>query len=307
MNDSSIRLNKFISDSGFCSRREADSLIDEGKVRLNDRVANTGMRVSQGDHVEVNGQVIKAKTKKETTYIAFNKPPGITCTSEQDVKGNIIDFLKFPTKIFPIGRLDKFSQGLIFLTNDGDIVNKILRAGNSHEKEYIVNTNRPITDTFIRKMSNGVHILGTVTQKCKVKQEGKYGFRITLTQGMNRQIRRMCEELGYKVTDLIRLRIMNVSLGKLKTGSWRHLTRSEMDEINKLVENSSNTQEASNQPRAKKQYVKKDYPRSKGSKSRGPSKGRPTKRDNSSRGKRSASQRREDQKTNGKPKSKRRR
>ena len=306
MNDSSIRLNKFISDSGFCSRREADTLIDEGKVRLNNSIAGTGMRVSTGDWVEVNGQSIKAKTKKETTYIAFNKPPGITCTSEQDVKGNIIDFLKFPTKIFPIGRLDKFSQGLIFLTNDGDIVNKILRAGNSHEKEYLVNTNRPITDTFIRKMSNGVHILGSVTQKCKVKQEGKYGFRITLTQGMNRQIRRMCEELGYKVTDLIRLRIMNVSLGKLKTGSWRHLTRAEMDEINELVANSSNTQEASNEPSTKKQYVRKDYQRKTPS-SRGPSKGRPTKRDNSSRGKRSASQRKEDQKTNGKQKSKRRR
>ena len=306
MNSESIRLNKFISDSGFCSRREADKLIEEGRVRVNQRVASTGQRISSSDKVEVNSQLIKAKTKKETTYIAFNKPEGITCTTEGQVKGNIVDYINYPSKIFPIGRLDKFSQGLIFLTNDGDIVNKILRAGNSHEKEYLVGVDRQVTDDFIRKMSNGIPILGTMTQKCKVQKEGKFGFRITLTQGLNRQIRRMCEHLGYRVTALQRLRIMNVSLGKLKVGSWRHLTAAEMDEINKLVANSSKTQDAcSTQPKAKKCYSKREYPKSRST--RGSSKGgRPSKRD-SSRGKRSAAQRREDQKTNGKPKKKGRR
>ena len=258
MNSDSIRLNKFISDSGHCSRREADRLIENGSVRINGRVADVGCRVFSGDSVMVNGQTIRAKKKTETVYIAFNKPEGITCTSESHDKGNIIDFINYPGKIFPIGRLDKFSSGLIFLTNDGDIVNKILRAGNSHEKEYLVSVDRAVTPDFIRKMSNGVPILDTVTDKCKVTQEGKFGFRIILKQGLNRQIRRMCEHFGYRVKTLDRLRIMNVSLGKLKVGTWRHLTKPEMDEINKLVANSSKTQEASKKTSAPKKHVKRE-------------------------------------------------
>ncbi|NQZ59850.1 MAG: 23S rRNA pseudouridine(2604) synthase RluF [Lentisphaeraceae bacterium] len=276
MQSDSIRLNKFISDSGYCSRRDADKLIEDGFVKINGRPVEVGERVKTNDRVEVKGQAIQAKTKKETVYIAFNKPEGITCTSEGHVKDNIIDFLRFPTKIFPIGRLDKFSQGLIFLTNDGDIVNKILRAGNSPEKEYIVTVDRAVTDTFIRKMSNGVPILDTVTDKCKVTQEGKFGFRIILTQGLNRQIRRMCEHLGYRVNSLARLRIMNVSLGKLKIGSWRHLTRSEMEEINTLVASSSKTQEASKSSTPKKKYVKKEDFRTRHKESPKSGKGKPS-------------------------------
>ena len=245
MNDNSIRLNKFISDSGHCSRREADKLIEAGAVRLNGKRPETGSRVFPGDTVEVQGQLIRSKKPKEISYIAYNKPEGITCTTEQSVKGNIVDAVNYGSKIFPIGRLDKFSSGLIFLTNDGDIVNKILRAGNSHEKEYIVTVDKPINDEFIRKMSNGIPILDTVTQNCPVFKEGKFAFRIILKQGLNRQIRRMCEYLGYRVQTLQRIRIMNVKLGKLKPGSWRHLTNAEMAEINNSIAHSSNTKEAS--------------------------------------------------------------
>ena len=245
MNDDSIRLNKFISDSGHCSRREADKLIEAGQVRLNGQRPETGSRVFPGDTVEVQGQLIRSKKPKDITYIAYNKPEGITCTTEQSVKGNIVDAVNYGSKIFPIGRLDKFSSGLIFLTNDGDIVNKILRAGNSHEKEYIVTVDKPINDEFIRKMGNGIPILDTVTQKCPVFKEGKFAFRIILKQGLNRQIRRMCEYLGYRVQTLQRIRIMNVNLGKLKPGSWRNLSPAEMAEINKSIANSSNTKEAS--------------------------------------------------------------
>ena len=238
-----VRLNKYISETGFCSRREADKLIEQGRVKIDGVKATTGMKVSKGQSVFIDGKPLKVEN--ELVYIALNKPVGITCTTESKIKGNIVDFINHEKRIFPIGRLDKDSQGLIFMTNDGDIVNKILRAGNNHEKEYIVTVNKPITDEFIKGMSNGVPILGTVTKKCLVKKESKNSFRIILTQGLNRQIRRMCEYFGYEVKKLERIRIMNVSLGNLKIGSWRYLTKKELAEINRLTENSSKTEEAS--------------------------------------------------------------
>lgn len=238
-----VRLNKYISETGFCSRREADKLIEQGRVKIDGVKASTGMKVSKGQSVYVDGKPLKVEN--ELVYIALNKPVGITCTTESKIKGNIVDFINHEKRIFPIGRLDKDSQGLIFMTNDGDIVNKILRAGNNHEKEYIVTVNKPITDEFVKGMSNGVPILGTVTKKCLVKKESKNSFRIILTQGLNRQIRRMCEYFGYEVKKLERIRIMNVSLGNLKIGSWRYLTNKELAEINRLTENSLKTEEAS--------------------------------------------------------------
>lgn len=238
-----VRLNKYISETGFCSRREADKLIEQGRVKIDGVKATTGMKVSNGQSISIDGKPLKVEN--ELVYIALNKPVGITCTTESKIKGNIVDFINHEKRIFPIGRLDKDSQGLIFMTNDGDIVNKILRAGNNHEKEYIVTVNKPITDEFIKGMSNGVPILGTVTKKCLVKKESKNSFRIILTQGLNRQIRRMCEYFGYEVKKLERIRIMNVSLGNLKIGSWRYLTKKELVEINRLTENSSKTEEAS--------------------------------------------------------------
>ena len=238
-----VRLNKYISETGFCSRREADKLIEQGRVKIDGVKATTGMKVSKGQSVFIDGKPLKVEN--ELVYIVLNKPVGITCTTESKIKGNIVDFINHEKRIFPIGRLDKDSQGLIFMTNDGDIVNKILRAGNNHEKEYIVTVNKPITDEFIKGMSNGVPILGTVTKKCLVKKESKNSFRIILNQGLNRQIRRMCEYFGYEVKKLERIRIMNVSLGNLKIGSWRYLTKKELAEINRLTENSSKTEEAS--------------------------------------------------------------
>jgi 23S rRNA pseudouridine2604 synthase len=238
-----IRINKFISETGFCSRREADKLVEQGKVTLNGRIAVLGDKAAPGDDVRVNGKPLKAK--KAGVYIAFNKPVGITCTTERQIKGNIIDYIKHKERIFPIGRLDKPSEGLIFLTSDGDIVNKILRAGNNHEKEYVVTVNKPITGDFIQKMASGVPILGVVTQKCFVRKDSSFVFTIILTQGLNRQIRRMCEFLGYEVTRLKRVRIMNVTLENLPTGKWRDLTPSEMEEINKAVANSVKTEERS--------------------------------------------------------------
>lgn len=238
-----VRLNKYISETGFCSRREADKLIEQGRVKIDGVKASTGMKVSKGQSVFIDGKPLKVEN--ELVYIALNKPVGITCTTESKIKGNIVDFINHEKRIFPIGRLDKDSQGLIFMTNDGDIVNKILRAGNNHEKEYIVTVNKSITDEFIKGMSNGVPILGTVTKKCLVKKESKNSFRIILTQGLNRQIRRMCEYFGYEVKKLERIRIMNVSLGNLKIGSWRYLTNKELAEINRLTENSLKTEEAS--------------------------------------------------------------
>lgn len=232
-------LNKYISETGFCSRREADKYIDQGRVTINDNVAIKGNRVEEGDVVEIDGEPIKKKSKP--VYLAFNKPVGITCTTDLKDKDNIISFINFKSRIFPIGRLDKPSEGLIFLTNDGDIVNKILRAGNNHQKEYIITVDKQVTNDFVNKMSNGVKILGTVTKKCVVKQEGKQRFRIILTQGLNRQIRRMCTALGYSVVTLKRVRIMSISLANLPVGHWRHFTPEEVNTIEKLVVNSAKT------------------------------------------------------------------
>jgi 23S rRNA pseudouridine2604 synthase len=237
-----ISLNKYISETGFCSRRMADKFIDEGRVSINGKVAKKGNRVTENDMVEIDGEPLKKKAAP--IYLMLNKPKGITCTTDLKDKTNIIDFINHKSRIFPIGRLDKLSEGLIFLTNDGDIVNKILRAGNNHEKEYVVTTDKTITNDFINKMQNGVSILGTVTKKCFVKQEGKKRFRIILTQGLNRQIRRMCAALNYKVTSLKRIRIMNISLHGLPPGRWRDFSAAEVEQINKMVLNSSKTADA---------------------------------------------------------------
>jgi 23S rRNA pseudouridine2604 synthase len=241
--DEDKSLNKYISETGICSRREADRLIEEGRVTINGKVARKGNRVKESDIVKIDKKPLKEKPK--TVYLALNKPRGITCTTDLKDKSNIIDFLKFSGRIFPIGRLDKPSDGLIFLTNDGDIVNKILRAGNNHEKEYVVTVNKPIDDKFIQKMSTGVAILDTVTKPCPVRKEGTHQFRIILTQGMNRQIRRMCEVLGYEVRTLTRVRIMNITLRGLPVGKWRYFSEAEIKNINQLVANSSKTEDAS--------------------------------------------------------------
>lgn len=234
------RINKYLSEVGYCSRRAADKLIEEGRVTINGSVPEMGTKISDGDEVRVDGKLVSEPTEKPV-YIAFNKPIGIVCTTDTRVeKDNIIDYINYPKRIFPIGRLDKMSEGLIFLTNDGDIVNKILRARNNHEKEYLVNVNKPITPEFIEQMSNGVPILDTVTRKCKVEQITKNRFKIVLTQGLNRQIRRMCEHLDYKVVKLKRTRIMNVELD-IPVGQYRDLTPKELAEINGMVENSSKT------------------------------------------------------------------
>jgi len=237
-NNDQISLNKYISATGFCSRREADKLIEQGRVSVNGELVIEGIKISVRDSVEIDGEPLKA-SKKRPIYIAFNKPVGVTSTTDPKDRTNIIYFLNYPKRIFPVGRLDKDSDGLIFLTNDGDIVNKILRASNNHEKEYIVSVDKPITPEFITKMANGVPILDTVTKKCYVQQQGKKRFKIILTQGLNRQIRRMCEYLGYEVMSLTRVRIMNVSLGSLPQGKWRYLSNEEIDTINKMVANSS--------------------------------------------------------------------
>jgi len=236
-----ISLNKYISDSGFCSRREADRYIEECRVTINGQDAHKGNRVKAGDDVRIDGEPIRKK-KTAPVYIALNKPKGITCTTDTKDKSNIIDFINYKSRIFPIGRLDKLSDGLIFLTNDGDIVNKILRAGNSHEKEYIVTVDKPITLEFIQQMRNGVKILGTTTKKCFVKQESEKKFRIILIQGLNRQIRRMCETLGYRVVTLTRIRIMNFTLSNIAPGKWRYFTSSEIQTIQEMVKNSSKTE-----------------------------------------------------------------
>ncbi|MCF0070109.1 23S rRNA pseudouridine(2604) synthase RluF [Dyadobacter sp. CY261] len=238
-----VRINKFISETGFCSRREADKLVEQGRVTLNGRKVVLGDKATSDDDVRVDGKALKAK--KPAVYIAFNKPVGITCTTERHIKGNIIDYIRHKERIFPIGRLDKPSEGLIFLTSDGDIVNKILRAGNNHEKEYVVTVNKPITPDFLQKMASGVPVLGTITKKCFVRKESSFVFTIILTQGLNRQIRRMCEYLGYNVTKLKRVRIMNVTLNDLPTGKWRDLTPAEMNEINEAVRQSTKTEEGS--------------------------------------------------------------
>lgn len=261
MEENIKRLNKFIGETGYCSRREADKLIEEGRVTVNGSVAEMGTKVSQNDEVHIDGRLIIEK-KEKPIYLAFNKPVGIECTTNQEVRNNIVDYINYPTRIFPIGRLDKASEGLIFMTNDGDIVNKILRARNNHEKEYIVTVNRPITDRFIERMSNGVPILDTVTRKCKVEQVSKYIFKIILTQGLNRQIRRMCEYLGYEVTALKRIRIINISLD-VPVGRYRELTDKEIKDMNQLIEPSSKTEEASlpkPEPRQPQQRVIRKIP-----------------------------------------------
>ena len=238
--DQPVRINKYLSEIGYCSRRAADKLIEEGRVTINGAVPEMGTKVTKEDNVAVDGKPV-AEPRDKPVYIAFNKPVGIVCTTDVKVeKDNIIDFINYPKRIFPIGRLDKPSEGLIFLTNDGDIVNKILRARNNHEKEYIVTVNKPITRGFISKMSNGVPILDTITRKCEVEQIGKLKFRIVLTQGLNRQIRRMCEYLDYEVRQLKRVRIMNVILD-MPVGAWRDITPKEMAEINRLISTSSKT------------------------------------------------------------------
>ena len=241
--NSLIRINKYLSEIGFCSRRRADDLIEQGRVKVNGKLAVMGEKISGREEIRVNNKVVKKPEKKKSVYLAFNKPVGIVCTTDtRREKNNIIDFINYPTRIFPIGRLDKPSEGLIFLTNDGDIVNKILRANNQHEKEYVVEVNKPITKDFIKQMGNGVPILETITNKCYVKQTGKKTFKIILTQGLNRQIRRMCEYFDYRVISLKRIRIMNIKLD-LKLGEYRYFTNSELNTINQLIANSSKIHE----------------------------------------------------------------
>ena len=242
MNDTNLtRINKFLSEIGCCSRRAADKLIEQGRVKINGEVPEMGTKISADDEVSVNGKVVHRAKKKKMVYIAFNKPVGIVCTTDQmREKNNIIDYINYPTRIFPIGRLDKPSEGLIFLTNDGDIVNKILRARNNHEKEYEVTVSKPITKEFIEAMGNGVPVLDTVTRKCFVKQTDKNKFKIILTQGLNRQIRRMCEYLEYDIRKLKRVRIMNINLD-IPIGEYRDFTARELNKINQSVEHSIKT------------------------------------------------------------------
>ena len=242
-NQQSINLNKYISSSGVCSRREAEKFIKEGRITINGKKTQLGNRVGKKDVVKFDGRLVEPKNI--TLYIALNKPVGIVSTTDDREPNNIVQHVNYPERLFPIGRLDKPSEGLIFLTNDGDIVNKILRAGNNHEKEYFVSVDKSITDDFIASMGNGIPILGTVTKKCKVEKVSDKIFKIVLTQGLNRQIRRMCEYLDYEVTKLKRTRIMNVELGYLQSGDWRELTEDEMKEINTMISSSSKTEEAS--------------------------------------------------------------
>lgn len=250
--DDGTRLNKFISESGLCSRREADRMIELGQVRVNGVVAEIGTRVRPRDRVEVKGQVIQAADKERPIFVAYNKPVGIECVTDPSVRHNIVDAVGHPKRIFPIGRLDVPSEGLIFLTNDGDSVNKILRAGNAHEKEYEVTVDKPVTPEFIKAMGNGIPILGTVTKKCRVEKVATFVFSIVLIEGLNRQIRRMCEHLGYEVTKLKRTRIMNISLKGLPTGEWRELDEAEVAEIQRLTAHSSKTEDASRPAHAPK-------------------------------------------------------
>lgn len=244
-----VRINKFISESGICSRREADKYIEKGQVLVNGKRAEIGTLVSKSDKVLVNGLLIESKAEEDFVLLAFNKPRGIVSTTEKGVRDNIVDYIGYHERIFPIGRLDKDSQGLILLTNDGDIVNKILRAGNSHEKEYVVTVNRLVTDEFVQRMSSGVPVLGEVTRKCKVEKISEFIFRIILVQGLNRQIRRMCEYFGYEVEKLERVRIMNISLKGIGLGDWRLLEEQEMKELKTTIAYSSNE----NQPAKSKQ------------------------------------------------------
>jgi 23S rRNA pseudouridine2604 synthase len=237
-NEEGIQINKYISNSGFCSRREAEKLIEQARVTINDEMVLLTARVFPGDIVAIDGE--KIKNKQKPIYIALNKPVGVTSTTDETDKSNIIRFMNHPKRIFPVGRLDKDSEGLILLTNDGDIVNKILRAGNNNEKEYVVSVDKELTTEMIRQMGNGVKILGERTKPCYIRQEAPRRFRIILKQGLNRQIRRMCAEFGYKVKDLKRIRIMHIQLGNLAVGKWRYLTPAEIEQLDRLLEKAYN-------------------------------------------------------------------
>lgn len=240
MESAVTRLNKFLSEAGYCSRRAADKLIEEGRVTVNGKYPEMGTKVSSTDEVSVDGKVVSIK-KKSRVYIAFNKPVGVVCTTDTRVeKHNIIDFINYPSRIFPIGRLDKDSEGLILLTDDGDIVNKILRSSNNHEKEYIVRVDKPISQTFVKRMSEGVPILDTMTKPCRVQKLSRDSFKIVLTQGLNRQIRRMCSYLDYEVESLKRVRIMNINLMS-DVGEYRNLTKEELNTLNKALKSSKKT------------------------------------------------------------------
>jgi 23S rRNA pseudouridine2604 synthase len=258
-----IRLNKFISDSGVCSRREADKYIEQGHVVVNGKRAKLGDQVSSRDKVMLDGNQIEAKVGEDFVFLAFNKPVGIISTTEIGVKDSIVDYIGYHERIFPVGRLDKESQGLIFMTNNGDMVNKILRAGNNHEKEYMVTVNKPVTDEFILNMGRGVPILGEMTKRCKVIKDSMYSFRIVLVQGLNRQIRRMCEHFDYEVVKLERIRIMNISVKGIPVGEWRQLQPNEMKEIMAAISTSSSTQEASAPKKTKEPGIKNQEPRAK--------------------------------------------
>lgn len=283
----SIRLNKFISDSGYCSRREADKYIEQGSVFINGVRAKIGTQVNSKDTVVVNGHTVQRKIQEDDLYIALNKPTGITCTTEKGVADNIVDYIGHPRRIFPIGRLDKDSQGLIFLTTNGDIVNKILRAGNQHQKEYIVTVDKPITPEFVTRMSAGVPILGVMTKKCVVEQISPNVFKIILVQGLNRQIRRMCEYFGYNVTKLERTRIMNIELKGIPLGEWRELSESEMRILNELLKDSSGE---ADKPKSKPNPPKKKTPVQQKNNSQQKSRsfnGKPGSKTNNSRGRKS--------------------
>lgn len=280
-----IRLNKFISDSGTCSRREADKYIEQGHVFVNGHRAAVGTQVSKHDKVTLNGNLIEAKEGTDFAFIAFNKPVGIISTTEIGVKDSIIDYIGYHERIFPIGRLDKESQGLIFLTNNGDIVNKILRAGNKHEKEYLVTVDKPVTDEFIQKMGAGVPILGEMTKKCKVVKESVFSFRIVLIQGLNRQIRRMCEYFEYDVVKLERIRIMNISLKGIPPGEWRQLEPTEMEQIMAAIATSSSEvstkQQSASQKNKEPGTNNKDFKQKSSAAQRAPSSGSTKKPDRS--------------------------
>jgi len=255
MDQEGIRINKFLSEVGYCSRREADKLLEQGRITINGKIPELGTKVLPTDEVRVNGELVSEKEEPKI-YIAVNKPAGIECTTNQSVRGNIVDFINYPERIFPVGRLDKDSEGLIIMTNDGDIVNKILRARNNHEKEYIVTVDKTITDRFIQRMSAGVPILDTVTKECRVEKISSTTFRIFLTQGLNRQIRRMCEYFDYTVVALKRIRIINISLD-VPVGKYRDITKAEMDELNRLIGESTKTEEGS-LPKTDKPLVNKN-------------------------------------------------
>ena len=262
LNQNGIQINKYISNSGFCSRREADKLIEQGRVTINGKIALVTNRVSENDRVAIDDERIKT-VKKEHVYLAFNKPVGITCTTDEKDKTNIISFINYPKRIFPIGRLDKDSEGLILLTDDGDIVNKVLRSENENEKEYVVVVDKEITEDFLLQMKSGVPVLDTVTKPCKIKKESNKKFRITLTQGLNRQIRRMCHQLGYEVTSLRRVRIMHIQLGDLKIAKWRKLLPAEIDKLNQLIKHQTAAPIKSKpiNPKTQKPFF---YPKNKG-------------------------------------------